>query len=162
MMCSEYDSAMSRAGNVLASAVGALAVVALLAAGCSTGEATPATTVVDTTVVQPTSPTATAPPETDPPTTLAPTTTHDPAAALAAEVEADFLEADRLGREASMDPFDADKEAAALDRRLGVIRDNFAAKLADWRVRNYALRADDLDARFRDVRGARHFGARRS
>jgi hypothetical protein len=73
-------------------------------------------------------------------TTQAPTTTIDPAETLAAEVEADFREADRLGREASMDPFDAAKEAAALERRLGVIAENFASKLAEWRNLNYALR----------------------
>ncbi len=39
-----------------------------------------------------------------------------------------------------MDPFDAEKEAAALERRLGVIAENFAAKLAEWRDLNYALR----------------------
>jgi hypothetical protein len=39
-----------------------------------------------------------------------------------------------------MDPFDTAKEAAAMDRRLGVIAENFAVKLADWRERNYALR----------------------
>ena len=123
---------MTRAGNVLASAVGALCVVALLAAGCSNNEASPASTIVDPTVVETTSPATTS----DSPSTVAPTTTLDPTAALAAEVEADFLEADRLGREASMDPFDAAKEAAALDRRLGVIRDNFAAKLAEYRTKN--------------------------
>jgi hypothetical protein len=139
-MCSEYDSAMTRAGNVLVSAVGVAVVVALLAAGCSSDEAIPATTVVEPTVVQTSSPT----PTSDPPTTTAaPTTTLDPATALAEEVEADFLEADRLGREASMDPFDADKEAAALDRRLGVIRDNLAATLADYRANGYAIRAND-------------------
>ena len=41
-----------------------------------------------------------------------------------------------------MDPFDAEKEAAALDRRLGVIAENLAAKLAEWREMNYALRAN--------------------
>ena len=145
-MRSEYDSAMTRAGNVLASAVGALGVASLLAAGCSSSDAAPATTVVEPTVVETTSPPpATDPPtsdapSTDPGTTITPSTTVDPAAALAAEVEADFLEADRLGREASMDPFDPEKEAAALDRRLGVIRDNLAATLADYRANNYAIR----------------------
>lgn len=142
-MCSEYDSAMTRAGNVLVRAVGsvgAVGVIALLAVGCSSDEALPATTVIERTVVETSAPTAT----TDPPTTTAaPTTTLDPASVLAAEVEADFLEADRLGREASMDPFDADKEAAALERRLGVIRNNLAATLADYRANGYAIRAND-------------------
>jgi hypothetical protein len=145
MMCREYDWAMSRAGYVVASAVGVFGALGLLAAGCSSDEAAPATTVAEATVVETTStPPATTPPSTDVATTVAPTTTLDPAALLAAEVEADFLEADRLGREASMDPFDAEKEAAALDRRLGVIRDNFAAKLADYRMNNYAIRASDV------------------
>ena len=105
-MRSDYSSAMTRAGSVLASAVGALGVVALLAAGCSNNEASPATTIVDPTVVETTSPpTATDAVTSDPPSTVAPTTTLDPAAALAAEVEADFLEAFRLGREAIQDPF---------------------------------------------------------
>ena len=95
--------------------------------------------VVETTSAPSTTGSAT----TDSPATEAPTTTLDPAAALAADVEADFLEADRLGREASMDPFDAAKEAAALDRRLGVIRENFAAKLAEYRTKNQAIRAND-------------------
>jgi hypothetical protein len=132
----EYHSAMSRAGNVLASAVGALGVVALLAAGCSSDEAAPATTVAEATVAETTSP----PPATDASTTIAPTTTLDPAATLAAQVEADFLEADRLGREASMDPFDAEKEAAALDRRVGFSRQRLQESLAAYRERNYALR----------------------
>ena len=133
-MRSEYDSAMTRAGNVV---VGAVGVFALLAAGCSNDESVPAATAVESTVVDTTSPPpATDPPVTDPVTTVAATTTLDPATALAAEVEADFLEADRLGREASMDPFDAAKEAAALDRRLGVIRENFAATLAEYRTKN--------------------------
>ena len=139
-MRSEYDSAMTRAGNVV---VGAVGVFALLAAGCSNDESVPAATAVGSTVVDTTSPPpASDPSATAPATTVAPTTTLDPATALAAEVEADFLEADRLGREASMDPFDAAKEAAALDRRLGVIRENFKAKLADWRLRDYALRVN--------------------
>ena len=140
-MRSEYDSAMTRAGNVV---VGAVGVFALLAAGCSNDESVPAATAVESTSVDTSSPPpATDPPATDPVTTVAATTTLDPATALAAEVEADFLEADRLGREASMDPFDDAKEAAALDRRLGVIRENFAATLAEYRTKNQAIRAND-------------------
>jgi hypothetical protein len=147
-MRSEYHPAMTRAGNVLASVVGALGLVALLTAGCSSDEAATATTAIaPTTIVETTPlPPATDPTTTEPTTTTAPTTTLDPAATLAAEVEADFLEADRLGREASMDPFDEAKEAAALDRRLGVIRDNFAATLADYRTRNYAIRENPTTA----------------
>ena len=123
---------MARRGSVLVVAV------TLLAACASDGDASPAssatTPAVDATTEVPATSSA-------PPTTEATTTsTLDPAESLAADVEADFREADGLGREASMDPFDEAKEAAALDRRLGVIADNFAAKLADWRDRNYALR----------------------
>ena len=44
-----------------------------------------------------------------------------------------------------MDPFDAEKEAAALDRRLGVIRDNLARHAGRLPRTNYAIRenADD-------------------
>jgi hypothetical protein len=110
-----------------------------LAACSSDGAATPATT--PTTPATPATTTA-APTTTTsaPPTTQAPTTTVDPAVALAAEVEADFREADRLGREASLDPFDAEEDAAALDRRLGVVAENFATRLAAWRELNFALR----------------------
>jgi hypothetical protein len=62
---------------------------------------------------------------------------------LAAQVEADLLEAFRLGREASQDPFNAEKEQAALDRRLGVIADNLSATLADYRAKNYAIRPNE-------------------
>jgi hypothetical protein len=132
-VATKYDSAMARRGSALAVVVA----VALIAACSGSDDAAPVTTLeapttVVTTVPDPTTTVA--------PTTEAPTTTVDPAEALAAEVEADYREADHLGREALMDPFDATKEAAALDRRLGVIAENFAAKLADWRDSNYALR----------------------
>jgi hypothetical protein len=77
------------------------------------------------------------------PTTEAPTTTTDPTAALAAQVEADYREAIRLGDEASGDPFDRALEEAALERRLGVVRENFAARLADYRDSNYAIRPSE-------------------
>jgi hypothetical protein len=112
-----------------------------VAAACS-GSGDPAP---ETTMSTPTSPPTTDAPTTTstPPTTEAPTTTIDPNEALAAEVEADLLEALRLGREAEQDPFNAEKEAAALDRRLGVIAENFAATLADYRERNLAIRPND-------------------
>jgi hypothetical protein len=124
------------------------AVAALLVpAACSSNDDDTAETSVVRPAPSATDAPTTVPPATTAPTTAAPTTTLDPAEELAAQVEADFREADRLGREASMDPFDTAKEAAALERRLGVIRENFAAKLADWRERNYALRANpDLPA----------------
>ena len=77
---------MARWGTVVA--VGA---VALLAACSSSGDSAPAESITPATVA-----TTTAAPTTTsaPPTTQAPTTTIDPAEALAAEVEADFLEAD--------------------------------------------------------------------
>jgi hypothetical protein len=125
---------MARKGGVLAAAA-----TLLLLAACSgsDGGAAPSTTSAPaaTTAATPAPTTTSAPP-----TSQAPTTTIDPAQTLAAQVESDFREADRLGREASMDPFDAEKEAAALERRLGVIAENFAAKLAEWRDLNYALR----------------------
>jgi hypothetical protein len=131
-MGTKYHSAMGRRGSALV-----VATVCLLAA-CSSGEGDVAET---TSVTRTVASSIDVPATTNVPTTSeSPTTTIDPAAALAAEVEADFREADRLGREASMDPFDAAKEQTALEWRLGVIAENFAAKLADWRERNYALR----------------------
>ncbi len=141
---------MTRAGNVLGAAAGAphraprgaslgalvcVVVVGLLAAGCSSDEAAPATTIVEPATVETTSPPPTInPPTTEPTTTLAPTTTLDPTAALAAQVEADFLEADRLGARGVQDPFNAEKEDAALDRRLGVHRRQLQRnRLLDYR-----------------------------
>ena len=141
-MREEYDSAMTRRGNVAAVAVG----VAVLMSACSSDDAAPTATeaevAVDVGTTSPATSTETSATPTTPttPSTEAPTTSLDPATALAADVEADLLEAFRLGREASMDPFNADKEAAAMDRRLGVIAENFAATLADYRARNYAIR----------------------
>jgi hypothetical protein len=113
-------------------------VLTLAACSGSDGDASLSTVVVTVAPTTAAPTTTSAPTTTEAPTTT--TTTIDPAVALAAEVEADFREADRLGREASMDPFDAEKEAAALERRLGVIADNLAARLAEWRELNYALR----------------------
>lgn len=121
---------------VLASAV------LTLAACSSDDDASPSTTpesLATTSTAAPTTSTST----TAPPTTQATTTTIDPAQTLAAQVEADFREADRLGREASMDPFDAEKEAAALDRRLGFVRQNFAERLARYRTENLAIRENE-------------------
>ncbi len=117
-MCADYDPAMTRGRNVLVAL--ALAGGALVA--CSNDDASPSPTSAADPVVAPVTDPTVAP--TTPSTTSAPTTTLDPAAQLAAEVEADLLEAFRLGREASQDPFNAEKEQAALDRRLGVIADN--------------------------------------
>ncbi|MGA7758513.1 MAG: hypothetical protein WCA57_11790, partial [Ilumatobacteraceae bacterium] len=131
---------MTRRGNVVVIAVG----VAVLVSACSSDDAAPNTTVAEVEVDTISPPTSTEAPATPTTSTTsstdAPTTTLDPAATLAADVEADLLDAFRLGREASMDPFNAGKEAAAMDRRLGVIAENFAANLADYRARNYAIR----------------------
>ncbi len=96
-------------------AVGALT---LLASCASDGDAEPAVTTIVTSTVPATTEAPTTTTST-PPTTQAPTTTIDPAVALAAEVEADLLEADRLANEALQDPFNDEKEQAALDRRTG-------------------------------------------
>jgi hypothetical protein len=114
----------------------------LLLAACSgsDGDAAPSTTPapVATTAATP-APTTTSVPS----TTQAPTTTIDPAQTLAAEVEADFREAIRLGDEALQEPFDAARAAAALDRRLGVVRENFAERLARYRTENLAIRQNE-------------------
>jgi hypothetical protein len=136
----EYHSAMSRAGNVLASAVGALGVVALLAASCSSDEAAPATTVEATAAETTPPPPATDPPATDPATTIAPTTTLDPAATLAAEVEADLLEAFRLLNIGLQDPTNDEKRAAALDRFVGANREFIMDRFEEFRANGYAIR----------------------
>lgn len=116
-------------------------------AACSSDDASPASTAstagVATDGPTTTTITTTPPPTTDAPTTTAPTPTDAPADTLAADVEADLLEAFGLGREASQDPFNAEKEQAALDRRVGVIAENLAATLADYRARNYAIRPNE-------------------
>jgi len=134
-MKEQYDRTMSPRGSLLAAAM----VTSLLAACSSGGDASPETTT--------TTPTVTATTEAEPTTTDAPTTTEAPttttidaAQVLAAEVEADLLEAFRLGREASQDPFNASKEQAALERRLGAIADGLQGSLAEFRERNYAIR----------------------
>lgn len=132
---SNYDSAMTRAGNVLMLLAMVLAGGAI--AACSSDDASPASGSVVETLVATTEPVVTS---TSPSTTESPPTTTDPAETLAAEVEADFLEADRLGREASQDPFNAEKEQAALDRRVGFAENNFRNRLAEYRAQNYAIR----------------------
>ncbi len=120
----------------------AVAAAMLLLAACSgsDGDAAPSTTPapVATTAATPATTTTSVPS-----TTQAPTTTIDPAQTLAAEVEADFREAIRLGDEALQEPFDAARAAAALDRRLGVVRENFAERLARYRTENLAIRQNE-------------------
>jgi hypothetical protein len=126
---------MARKGGalILASAV-------LTLAACSGSDGDASLSTVPVTVA----PTTAAPTTTSAPTTTqAPTTTIDPAVALAAEVEADYREAIRLGDEALQDPFDAARETAALDRRLGIIRENFAERLARYRTESLAIRENE-------------------
>lgn len=122
----------------------AVALAWSLLAACSTSgtDATPATTNT-TNTTQPAPSTTAAAPTTTTTTTNAPTTTIDPAEALAAQVEADYREAIRLADEALKNPFDAEAEAAALDRRLGVVRENFADRLAQYREDNFAIRENE-------------------
>jgi hypothetical protein len=140
----EYDPAMARWGSVVA--VGALT---LLAACSSSGDAEPTdTTAFIPSVASTTEPTTTTTiaPTTIAPTTIAPTTTPpppttiDPDVALAQEVEADLLEADRLENEASQEPFDTERERAALERRLGFAADSLRQKLQSYRERGVAIR----------------------
>jgi hypothetical protein len=129
---------MARKGGVLAAAA---ATLLLAACSGSDGDATPATTPtpVATTAATP-APTTTSAPS----TTQAPTTTIDPAQTLAAEVEADFREADRLASEALQDPNDALKETAALERRTGALADQLRQTLAEFRLSNHAWRPNEL------------------
>ncbi len=126
-------------------ALGLLGVFGVLAACSSSGddaatETTPTTSPAPTTTTEPPPP----PTSTTPPTTEAPTTTLDEAAELAAQVEADFREADPAWRtKRSQDPFDAEKEAAALDRRLGVVRETLRrTNLPTIATQNYATQAE--------------------
>ena len=122
---------MARRGSVLVVAV------TLLAACASDGEASPVSSATTPAVVA----TSTAPTTTNAPTTTStPTTTIDPAVTLAAEVEADLLESFRLANEALQDPFDSDKESAALEGRIGFASEALRARLADYRSHNLAIR----------------------
>ena len=128
---------MARKGGVLV-----LASAMLTLAACSSdGDASPSTTPAST--AGPAATTAAPTSTSTPPTTQAPTTTIDPNESLAAQVEADFREAIQLGRQASQDPFDTEREAAALDRRLGAVRENFAERLALYRTDNLAIRENE-------------------
>jgi hypothetical protein len=115
----------------------------MVLAACSSDPdvATDTTAVIPTVTAGDPPPTTPAPATTD--STPSPPTTLDPASTLAADVEADLLEAFRLGREAEQDPFNAEKEAAALERRIGFSRERLAEVLAEYRQRNYAIRANE-------------------
>jgi hypothetical protein len=133
----KYHPSMARKGSVLV-----LASAMLTLAACSSdGEATPATSATPAPATVAT--TTAAPTTSAPSTTQPPTTTIDPAVVLADEVEADYREAIRLGDEALQEPFDATREMAALDRRLGVVQENFAERLARYRAENLAIRENE-------------------
>lgn len=135
----KYHPSMARKGSVLV-----LASAMLTLAACSSdGDATPST--IPGSSADPVAPTTAAPATTLASlTTQAPTTTIDPAVALAAQVEADFREADRLASEALQDPNNAEKEAAALDRRTGALADQLRETLAEFRQSDRAWRPNDL------------------
>jgi hypothetical protein len=141
-MRSEYHPAMTRAGNVLASVVGALGLVALLTAGCSSDEAATATTAIaPTTIVETTPlPPATDPTTTEPATTTAPTTTLDPATTLAAEVEADFLEAFAALYAVIQDPSNETLVSSALDWHIGSNRVFIAEQIDEYRLNGWVAR----------------------
>ena len=129
---------MTRRGNVVAIAVG----VAVLVSACASDVAAPNTTVAEVEVDTTPPPTSTeAPPTTSiTPNTDAPTTTLDPAATLAADVEADLLEAFR----STVKPrFGSDerREGAAAWLALGIEsnRDFIAEQLDEYRANGWAL-----------------------
>lgn len=109
-------------------------------ASCSSGDGSDAVeTSIDASSVPLSTDTA-ATTEAPTPTTASPSTI-DPAASLAADVEADFRGgAIRLGDQAQQDPFDREAEPAALDRRVGLFRKSFAEVLANYRSTNCAIR----------------------
>ena len=124
---------MARWGSALA--VGALSVLA----ACSSGGGSDA---VETSIGVPSAPSS---PDTSttteaPTTTAAPPTTIDPAEALAAEVEADFLEAFRLTDIAIQDPADDSKVAAALEWYRDSNRALIEQQLDDLRAAGRAAR----------------------
>ncbi len=129
----KYHPSMVRKGSVLVLA----SAVLTLAACSSDDDAIPSTTPESVATVA----TTTAAPTTSaPPTTQAPTTTIDPAQTLAAEVEADLLEAFRLTDEAFQDPSDEAKVVAALDGYVGSNRDLVELQLSELRDLGRAAR----------------------
>jgi hypothetical protein len=97
---------------------------------------------VGTGTVAGTTPDTTGPPPTTspPPTSDAPTTTLDEATQLAAQVEADLLEAFRLTDLAFLDPSDADATAAALEGHIGANRKFVAERLETFKKNGWAAR----------------------
>jgi hypothetical protein len=92
------------------------------------------TTIASTTAV----PTTTEPLPTTT-TTLAPTTTQDPSEALAADVEAAYLEAVELRYAAAMNPESAVAVESALERRAGPSRAVLADELMDLASRRLRI-----------------------
>jgi hypothetical protein len=97
-----------------------------------TSDATTTTTRGPDTTVAPTTAASTLPP-----------TTLDPAAQLAAEVEADFREANDLLNAALMDPTDEVKVQAALEARTGFARESLEAEIQRYREGNLAIRESE-------------------
>lgn len=139
-MREEYDSAMTRRGNVVAIAVG----VAVLVSACSSDDAAPNTTVAEVEVDTISPPTSTEAPATPTTSTTsstdAPTTTLDPAATLAADVEADLLEAFSALYAAIQDPMNDEKVEAALAWHIESNRDFIAEQLDEYRANGWVAR----------------------
>ena len=140
-MWTDYDSAMTRAGNVLAVAVG----VGLIVSACAgSDDATPVATITQPTV-EPTMAAPTEPTTTNAPTTTeASTTTIDPATTLAAEVEADLLEAFRLGARSLAGSLQRSEGGRQLSN-VGSASSprSFKRSLADYRTKDYAIRPNE-------------------
>jgi hypothetical protein len=134
---------MARRGSALG-VVAALA--SLLLAACSSGDGD----AVETTSVVPTAPPDTAPPSTPPAptdaptTTAAPPTTIDPAAQLAAAVEADLLEAFDALYASIQDPNNDATVAAALDWHLASNREFIADQLETFRTNSWVARPNPV------------------
>jgi hypothetical protein len=97
---------------------------------------------VGTGTVPGSTPPTSSPPTTAVPTTDAPTTTLDEAAQLAAEVEADFLEAFRLTDLAIQDPTSEEKVSAALDAYASANREFVADRIDRLRSSGQLARAN--------------------
>jgi hypothetical protein len=122
----------------------------LVAGGCSGGgseadptdpTAPPTSATTDTAVTTSTRPDTTAAATTA--ASTLPPTTLDPAAQLAAEVEADFREANDLLNAALMDPTDDVKVQAALDARTRFAREFIATEIERYRQGNLAIRPNE-------------------
>ncbi|MGB9345061.1 MAG: hypothetical protein WCA90_03415, partial [Ilumatobacteraceae bacterium] len=128
---------MTRRGNVVAIAVG----VAVLVSACSSDDAASNTTVAEVEVDTTSPPTSTEAPATPTTSTTsstdAPTTTLDPAATLAADVEADLLEAFSALYAAIQDPMNDEKVEAALEWHIESNREFIAEQLDEYRTNGW-------------------------